>query len=547
MVIIILTVIMGGFNFFATSKMNNDARNIINEQLPLLMIEEELAFNIAEQIAVTRAYVLYGDQQYRNKFDEYTEKSEILQEQLLVLQENDSNTMLVENTMNWRALSITEVFQVYDTGNIAQAQQNLKEEVQPLAEELMASLKKWSSEREQVINVAGQDVIANGDRMNLMGTIILAIVLLAGSTLAIMIARNIANPIQLVTTRMNVMEDGDMSHEYLQINTKDEIGHLAKKMNDLQYGLRDVVEKVSSATQNVASQSTQLTQFADEVKEGSEQIASTMQELSSGAESQANSASNLAEKMDGFKQKIESADQQGDHVVKISNEVLSVSEEGSKRMQQSVRQMGSIDQIVSDAVAKVKGLDNQSKEIVKLVVVIKDIAEQTNLLALNAAIEAARAGDHGKGFAVVADEVRKLAEQVQYSVGDITTIVNNIQQESNSVVDSLQTGYKEVDEGSKQIKKTEESFLQISNSLADMVTKIKGISGNLKEIVKTSDEMNNSIDEIASVSEESAAGIEQAAASAQQSSSSMEEVSKSAVHLAHLAEQLTTQVNRFKL
>src|SRR5699024_4194813 len=133
-----------------------------------------------------------------------------------------------------------------------------------------------------------------------------------------------------------------------------------------------------------------------------------------------------------------------------------------------------------DAVQKVQGLDAQSQEISKLVSVIQDSAEQTNLLALNAAIEAARAGEHGKGFAVVADEVRKLAEQVSVSVTDITTIVTSIQNESSMVTESLEGGYKEVEQGTTQIEATGEKFNGINTSITNMVKDIQSISDNLE-------------------------------------------------------------------
>ncbi|MEJ9227934.1 methyl-accepting chemotaxis protein [Peribacillus butanolivorans] len=216
-------------------------------------------------------------------------------------------------------------------------------------------------------------------------------------------------------------------------------------------------------------------------------------------------------------------------------------------MRNSVQQMKMIDEIVKNAVEQVKGLDAQSKEISQLVQVIKDISNQTNLLALNAAIEAARAGEHGKGFAVVAEEVRKLAEEVTHSVGDITNIVTAIQTGSKTVVHSLEDGYTQVDEGTRQITLTGQTFETINNSVGNMGTKVQHITNDLNYITTNSIRINQAIEDIAAVSEESAAGIEQVSASAQQSSSSMDEITNHARELASAAEQLTDQVKKFQL
>ncbi|WP_396020292.1 methyl-accepting chemotaxis protein [Bacillus sp. ISL-34] len=145
--------------------------------------------------------------------------------------------------------------------------------------------------------------------------------------------------------------------------------------------------------------------------------------------------------------------------------------------------MQSIDGIIKNAVEQVKGLDSQSQQISQLVQVIKDISNQTNLLALNAAIEAARAGEHGKGFAAVADEVRKLAEEVTHSVGDITNIVSAIQTGSKTVVHhSLEDGYTQVDEGTKQITLTGRTFETINHSVGNMEMKIQHITDELNYI-----------------------------------------------------------------
>jgi methyl-accepting chemotaxis protein len=387
------------------------------------------------------------------------------------------------------------------------------------------------------------------NEINMLIVFISILFLVLASIFAFVLASRFSKPILAIVSNLQTIATGDLSIEISGELKKrnDEIGQLAIATNEMQHGLKGLMQNVSKVTESLSSQSEELTQSSNEIKEGSEQIASTMQELSYGAESQANNSSSLAEMMEHFVYKIQEANKGGEAIAYTSNEVLSMTDEGHQLMQSSVEQMKTIDKIVKDAVKKVQGLDNQSKEISKLVQVIQDIAEQTNLLSLNAAIEAARAGEHGKGFAVVANEVRKLAEQVTNSVGDITDIVNDIQTESSTVVNSLEIGYGEVEQGSKQIEETGQTFNTINDAVSKMAEKIKNIATTLKDISENSTKMNNSIEEIASVSEESAAGVEQAAASAQQTSSSMEEVSNSADELAHLAEQLSDQISRFKL
>ena len=69
-------------------------------------------------------------------------------------------------------------------------------------------------------------------------------------------------------------------------------------------------------------------------------------------------------------------------------------------------------EVVSQAVATMKGINDGSKKIADIIGGaggIDGIGLQTNVLALNAAVESARAGEQERGFAVVASEMRSAA------------------------------------------------------------------------------------------------------------------------------------------
>ncbi len=376
---------------------------------------------------------------------------------------------------------------------------------------------------------------------------IIGLTLVIGILIIWIFSSRMANTIHLVTERMDSVAEGDLRNEPLEIKSKDEFGHLASTLNHMQSRLITFVQQLIQATATVSNRSEELNQAAYEVSQGTEQMTATMEELASGSESQAQDTEHVAGIMTNFVSLIEETNKNGEEIRDYSDDVLNLTECGHNLMTKSSEQMQAIDQIVLDAVAKVEGLDEYSKEISKLVSVVQEISEQTNLIALNAAIEAARAGEHGQGFSVVANEVRKLADETSDSVTHITKIATRIQNEASTVAEALRSGYTEVEEGSKQIEETEETFINIRDAVSHMIDNINSVSDNLTSIAENSNQISKSIEHIASISEESASGIEESTATIEQANASMQEVAASSDELARLGADLQKIVDYFKL
>lgn len=534
------------YSMFSIRSINQSTELIANVEVPLLVVNEEMAGNAAKRLTTIRGYLMYGDTLYLDLLDEYNEESEPLYEKIINDTDSEEAHEIVEKSKEWSRLVEEKVIGEYQKGNKEAAIKNL-EDLNGLIRDVTNGSDDLASEREEIFHEITNSIMKENNRTLWVVALSSIFVFVVGIIISLVTANVIVNPIVHVMDRMKDIAAGKLNQEPLETNLVDEVGQLVKTTNSMGETVRNVLQRVQDVSLTVDTQSEELAITSNEVSQGAEQIAATMQELASGSEIEAGHASALSSQMDGFTDKIERVNDNSQLIQKSSTGVLHMAQDGSKKMENSLAQMNVIYDVVRQSVEDVEGLDQRANEISELVGVIQDIANQTNLLALNAAIEAASAGEQGRGFAVVAEEVRKLAEEVSSSVVDITGIVDGIQRESKVVVESLQSGYQEVEEGTSQLVDTGQTFTTINDSIVEVVDSIKEITNNLADVATDSQAMSGLIEEIAAISEESAAGIEETTASSEETNSAMEEITASSNDLSKLVEELNGLVQQFEL
>lgn len=544
--LLVLVVSFTTYTYNSNTNMERQAKGLVKEDLVVLNASKNLALSMSVRLSAALNYVMTGDEKYKETFNEYRQMAEENNAILDKYETSDERTLLVEIARDWSNLVNTEVFDIYEKGNKELALENLMD-THALVTKVRNGYEELADERADAITTVGNDVVSTSSQNRTIGIAFSLILTIAGILIAIITASTISRPVKVVANRMQELADGNLQLEPLVVKTRDEIGTLMLSANEMNNKLKQTIHSIYTVSETVAASSEELAQSSNEVQAGTEQITVTMQELASGTETQASTTGDLAETMTAFKRSIHDTTQEGVELKEHSSHVQNLTVSGKGLMVQSTKQMAAINDIMLDSVKKVESLNEQSAEISKLVSVIDEISNQTNLLALNAAIEAARAGEHGKGFAVVADEVRKLAEQVQFSVTDISTIVHRIQGETGNVTSALQSGYEEVKRGTAQLDQTNETFDQISNAVEDMIENITTISTNLHHLAQNSETINVSIDDMASISQESAAGVEQTTATVEETAATMDEIARSANQLAGMAEELNTQLQQFKI
>ncbi|NWF90411.1 MAG: HAMP domain-containing protein [Ignavibacteriaceae bacterium] len=284
-------------------------------------------------------------------------------------------------------------------------------------------------------------------------------------------------------------------------NYKGEHQQLKNDINRLGDSLSDLIGKIIETVQATAS--------------ASNQISSSTEQMAAGAQEQSSQTSEIASAVEQMTKSIYETSKNTSLASDASKSAGKTAKDGGMIVEETVRGMIRIAEVVRSSAEKVIALGQSSKKIGEIVQVIDDIADQTNLLALNAAIEAARAGDHGKGFAVVADEVLKLAERTTKATKEIANMITHIQKDTSQAVEAMQIGNAEVEKGRLSAEHAGKSLKEIidgSDKVVDLVSQVAAAS---EEQSATAEQISKNIESISNVTQESASGIQQIANAAE--------------------------------
>jgi methyl-accepting chemotaxis protein len=190
--------------------------------------------------------------------------------------------------------------------------------------------------------------------------------------------------------------------------------------------------------------------------------------------------------------------EQAEAVSAAARQALTLADEGTQRVDQTLNQMLSLRETVEAISRQNQRLGDSTSQIGNistLASLVSDLANQTNMLALNAAVEAVRAGEYGKGFAVVASEIRKLADESQQAAQQINGIIPEIKGAIESTVKATEDSRKTVAAGVKTARDTTEAFTGVREACNLVFGSNQQISFNIKQqaiaIHQVGDEMNS--------------------------------------------------------
>ncbi|AVE06765.1 methyl-accepting chemotaxis protein [Pseudomonas palleroniana] len=346
------------------------------------------------------------------------------------------------------------------------------------------------------------------------------LIIATGLTLlfAWLLTRSITVPISQALEAAEEVAEGNLTRP-IKVDGNDEAGRLLAAMAKMQDKLRDTLQRIAGSATQLASAAEELNAVTDESARGLtqqnneiEQAATAVNEMTSAVEEVARNAVSTSE---------------------ASRNATTSAGDGRDLVQETVSAIERMSSDVQATATLIGELANESRDIGKVLDVIRGLADQTNLLALNAAIEAARAGEAGRGFAVVADEVRALAHRTQQSTSEIERMIGSIQTGTGHAVDSMRNSTERAESTLNIAKGAGMSLDTINTAIIEINERNLVIASAAEEQAQVAREVDRNLVNIRDLSVQSATGASQ--------------TSTASSELSRLAVDLNGMVSRFRL
>jgi methyl-accepting chemotaxis protein len=435
----------------------------------------------------------------------------------------------------------------------------------------------WVLITEIDVNEAFAPTFTLGTTIIVMAAIATVIIMIA----SYLIARSISQPVILIAQTASRIATGELHHQ-VSIRKRDEIGQLGDSFNQMTENLRKMVESereskriledtvadyshfieeiangnlkaslvmnrhddrdndlyrlgshLNEMVDNLRDMASQIRETVSNVSAAASQIqASTTEQTASTVQQDAavkQTAATVQQVLVTVRQTAETAQK----VAISSQQSVAVSRDGQQAVTDTVQWMDIIRTRVGDIAENILMLSERTQQIGEIIDTVNALANQSKLLALNASIEAARAGEEGKGFSVVAMEVRQLAEQSREATARVRTILNEIQQATNTAVMVTEEGNKGAESGMLMAQKAGEAIRNLSNVIEEAAQAASLIAASTSQ-------QTNGIDQLATTMSQIQQATTQTAVSARQTEQSIRELNE-------LSHRLQAAASRYEI
>jgi methyl-accepting chemotaxis protein len=500
-----------------------ESADLVTHTYKVLETLAQTVSTITEAEAGQRGYLLTGEERYLDQFQVAARQLVRPLEDLRELTKDNRNQQRRLDTLQPLVASkISELQQTItarkEKGERAAAELARTDKGKIATDDVRRAVAEMQNEENELLKE--RDATTKATARFAAGALLIGglVIVALKIVLALLTKRSITVPLTGFMQFVARVGDGDLTH-HAKISTNDELGDLAKGLDQMVTGLKEVATQARLASDNLNSAAAEILASTQQQAAGSNEQAAAIQQTTTTMEEVTQSGVQISER--------------AKQVAATAEATSAASHTGLQAVEITSRTMETIREQAEAVAENVVSLSERTQAIGEIIATVNDLAEQSHLLALNAAIEAAAAGEHGRSFSVIASEVKNLADQSREATVQVRSILGDIQKGINTSVMLTEEAVKRVDTGRQHADVADRTIREMTESIQLSVQAFQQIVAGANQQQVGFAQVMQAIRDIGQASQQSAASTQQ--------------LEKAAVNLTALGQQLETAVARYRM